>query len=252
MKYLFLVLLILNSFWVSVAAQEKANVPMEGSWINANLAHFYLASSQESCEIQQFGDRQYLPLYLSFINDKQLQITERIEQPVRDYHIQYTSTISLRVFNNKVSHNLFLQQDTLFLSYFHNRIPFVRVSAKYSNDVFGNFILNLIFEKNKRYSIAFNNGGHNWDKKIITIRNFQLYLKKFFKATYVEFVQLGGLRYHNSCVPEIALYNKEGTAFKTPPTVLGIIIENHEIKFIKEGDEKNILTLKPVLNHAGM
>jgi len=228
---------IILSFVISIFSasiirgQSFDRKSISGSWININVINSYESNKEHPCDLKYFDDDRFLPLYLSFENKNQLKITFRIEQKIFTYNVSQSNPDSILIYRGKNVFKIYVIKDLLRLQYHNNLITFKKVSNTYSNDVFGEFIKDIIFKNYKNYIIASFTETKNYNNKAFNRYNFLMALKEIFQCKEVEIVQLGSLKYGKSCLPEIALYNNEESEFKSP-RVLGILIENGIIKFV--------------------
>ncbi|MDD4971837.1 MAG: hypothetical protein PHT07_20625 [Paludibacter sp.] len=222
--------------------QVPSKNDIKGSWINLSITEYYESNKQHACDINYFDNDKFIPLYLSFENKDQVKITNRIEQTIFTYKVNYTKPDSIFIYRGENIYSIYVLKDTLKLMHNQNVISFKKVSDNYSTDVFGEYIKGVIFKKHENYLNSSFKESHVYNNILISRANFKDKIMEIFKCDHVDFVQLGSFKFKNTCLPEIALYY-DNSKKRERPRVIGILIENDEINFIDESGI-NVLIIK--------
>lgn len=230
------------SFLITIICVSVQGQSINGSWINSKIIDYYQSDEVKACDIKFFGDNKFVPLYLSFDRTNHVIVTFRIEQPKLNYKVKLMKTNFFVITHGKNKFEIHLNGDSLTLNYNQNLITFKKVINTYTNDVFGNYIKNIIFGGNKKFIIKFLTQAKRSQRIIIKRSNFLQEMKEILKCKNVEFAQLGTFNYNKFCLPELALYNCDNNK-SNGPIVLGIFIQNDFIKFI-DNSKKVILELQ--------
>jgi hypothetical protein len=234
---------IFNSIWASTQGQGHSKNIITGSWININVSDYYESNNKISCDTKYFDNNEFVPSYLSFENNDQLRITFKIEQKIFTYTVTYFSSDSIIIHRGNNIFKIYLNNDLLKLQYYNKVITFKKVSDHYSTDVFGEFIKSVIFKKYLNFITTSFKKGNHYNDKIINRNNFKMKMKEIFMCDAVDFAQLALFNWRNSCLPEIAIYYSKEDKW-VPPRVLGLLIDNDNVKFI-DSSGRIILTLTP-------
>ena len=235
-------------FCLSAKGQVVKKKSISGSWINTAVADYYESIKDSTCSVFQLNHRRLVPLYLSFDDKNQVKITFRIEQNIATYNITESARSFVVIAFGKKHQKIYLKNGLLNLQIEGNiinegyLISFKKVSDQYSNDVFGEFIKGIIFEKNKTYTIATLNESNSCNNKVINRNNFQAVLKEVFKCDGIDIANLASFKFGKYCLPELAIYNNNQGNQWTNPRILGIQTRKDYVKFI-DSTGVSVLTL---------
>lgn len=211
--------------------QAQAQMPFKGqtgSWINENIVKYYMGGKEKSCSIEDFDNDKYIPLSISFKEANELILSLRIEQRKAYYKATYYKGELISISNKINVYKVRQSNNVLVLNYRGNKISFRKVSNTFSNNVFMEFIKNLIFKSNKSLKLSIRGCGKPTE---VTKQNLLKKLNAGFRGNMVEFVELGTYKSGDKCLPEIAIYQKNEGKWERPQ-ILGILINDNEVKFI--------------------
>jgi hypothetical protein len=216
---------------------------LSGSWINTNVSDSYELILNHACNIYYFDNNKFLPLYLSFLDENHLKATFRIEQKIFTFLVNHSNPDSIFIYRDKNHYRIYFENGVLKLQYGRYLITFKKVSNNYSKNVFGEYVKENIFKKNKSYVITFFKESDKYKKLLVNRNNFLPTMVQMFKCNAVDLVDLGTFGFENACLPEVAIY-QEGNARQDGPRRLGIVIGTDSIILV-DSRRTNILTLKP-------
>jgi len=239
-------ILFLALTFASIKGMPNCNVSnldqIRGSWINNQMYEYYKSAKTNPCNEKFFERSNSVPLYLSFNEKKQIEITFRYEQKIGIYHIKSSVGDSIIAYKDRRVLKIKLMKDLLVMEYEGRTVSFKKVSSSYSNDVFGEFVKSLVFENHNSYTIESFNENKKFNNRIVDRGNFRQTLKEVFACEFVNFAQLGLFKYGDYCLPELALYYKNKDS-SDGPKLLGINTEYKIVKFINSSGEV-VLRLK--------
>ncbi len=223
---------IIVYFFTSVChGQATTNPIFGGSWLNMEIVDYYNNSDGNGCLVRGWADTLFCPRSISFENPSLIRMTFFPEQREFVYRVIRKKHDSLTIHNTANTRKLYLAHDTLKLQYSERIVQYLKVSNQFSNDVFGDFIKNKIFERHKHYRIsAFTESRVKMTEPINRI-SFVRIMKELFKCDRAEIVTLSTFKYSDKCLPEINFYFKEGPRVRYPRT-LAILLNREEVEFI--------------------
>ena len=169
----FLVVVLCNSVQSQMSSERK----ITGSWINIGLTEYYEAEMPKMCDIKDFDNDKFVPLFLSFVNKNEVKVTFRYEQTIHTYKVDYSKPDSTYIYIGQDIHKIYVENDTLKLKYNQNLISFRKVSDSYSSDVFGEYMKRKIFMEHKNYLVTLFKENYGYSESI-NESNFKQKFKK--------------------------------------------------------------------------
>lgn len=233
-------IIILIEIFISPAQAQNTYKSQSGSWINQNVIKYYMNGQGLGCNIKDFDNDKFIPLSISFKSTNKLVVVFRAEQSVAYYIANYSDGNLVSISNKKNIYKVEQSNDILMLNYHGNKIQFKKVSDNFSNDVFMEFIKNLIFNNHSFLTLRLSNSN-----KITKVTKDDIIekLKGVFRCDLLEAVQLGTFKDGERCLPEIVAYHKINNQLSSPQ-IFGVVIDPGRVTFI-DSSMNSVAILKP-------
>ena len=231
--------MILTVILATQLFSQQMNDNAMAAWINVNVANYYVLNEHYD---DGFGylvnNENCIPRYISFSSNTELKIFYKYEQAISDFKARYVNGKLTAFIGGRYTIPAGLKGDVLTITYNKHKLDFIRVSKKYSKDVFDDFVTSLVFKDHKAYTV--NDSSYSG---LITADNFYKALAKIFKCKIVESSELSSFTFENRNLTEVALYGGKGGGYLGKS--FGVLIDTDSVTFIDRSTHEKVLTLIP-------